>query len=129
MVRVAARVLVLGVPVGVKSARQDQELLDFQHRRRLTVDPMIAEHVENGLPTRSEMLDMLKAIDPSAKVSALPNFNLRARRLSMFYTLTRDERLHGTAALVDYWVTWLVRLLRPLLHVGACYRDIYIVVR
>ena len=55
LIRVASRILVLGVPVGARAARQDQEMADYQRRRGETVDPMIAEHVENGLPTRMEM--------------------------------------------------------------------------
>jgi SAM-dependent methyltransferase len=43
LIRVASRILVLGVPVGARAARQDQEMADYQRRRGETVDPMIAD--------------------------------------------------------------------------------------
>ncbi|MEW6131439.1 MAG: class I SAM-dependent methyltransferase [Acidobacteriota bacterium] len=125
IMRVASKFVVIAVPVGKDAERQDREIAEYQKNQGMPVDTMLVEHLENGLPNRGDVLAMIHTVDKTAEIKVIRNFNLQIRRISTKYVSSRGL----PQGLLDYLITWAIRIMRPFLHIGSCYRDIYFVKR
>lgn len=127
MLRVAKRLVILEVPTGPLSQKQDRELdIRFQKVFK-SRDKFLSEHVENGLPKNDEILvtidKSLRTLGKTAKVSSKPLLNLKIRKLIMYTWISQNKYIYYT-----YMKGYL--LLLPLLRLanfGNCYRRMFMV--
>lgn len=126
LLRVSRLGVFLGVPCDALAEQQDREL-DARYLGQFgTRYPFLIEHVTNGLPTRTGILDDLaRAIEKDgrkARVTAVPNVNLTLRRAYMSLWISRYKPVR-----VTYWLLSPLHRAWRLMNWGACYRQIFIV--
>jgi hypothetical protein len=127
MLRVARHLVVIVVPTGTLSQKQDKQLdLRFQKVFK-EKDKFLTEHVQNGLPKNDEILvtidKSLRSLGKTAKVSSKPLLNLAIRKLIMYTWISQNRYVYYT-----YMKGYLLLLpLLRLVNFGNCYRRMFVV--
>ena len=127
MLRVASRLVVIVVPVGKMSERQDIEL-DRHFRETLGIEnQFLNEHLKFGLPATDEVLvtidKSLRQLGKKAKVKSYPNLNLIIRNILMRTWITKSKIIYYLY-LKGYLL--LIPILR-LVSFGNCYRRVFVI--
>ena len=76
LARVARVRLVIACPVGDTALAADRNLAQYYRRRRLAQPTWLLEHLQNGFPDSTQIVD---ALAPFGRVLLQPNENIRAR--------------------------------------------------
>lgn len=91
MVRVAKKEIIIAVPSGNRSQKQDKELSDKYKSKFGEEFHFLKEHSEYGLPEEKEILTILtKLIGPNEKTKILGNENLQLRKFLMSGWMTKN---------------------------------------
>lgn len=127
MIKVAKNLVVIVVPTGKLSEKQDQELDKYYQKVFGKKNQFLSEHVENGLPQNEEILvsihKILRSLDKKGKVSSKPILNLLVRKVLMKTWISKNKYIYYT-----YMKGFL--LLLPLLRLanfGNCYRRMFVI--
>lgn len=127
ILRVGRRLVIIVVPTGNMSQKQDSQLHDRFQKVFKQKDKFLSEHVENGLPKNDEILvtidRSLRNLGKNATVSSKPLLNLAVRKLIMYTWISQNKYVYYT-----YMKGYL--LLLPLLRLanfGNCYRRMFVI--
>jgi len=127
MLRVGRRLVIIVVPTGLLSQKQDSQLHDRFQKVFKQKDKFLSEHVQNGLPKNDEILvtidRSLRNMGKNATVSSKPLLNLAVRKLIMYTWISQNKYVYYT-----YMKGYL--LLLPLLRLanfGNCYRRMFVI--
>lgn len=127
MLRVSRQLVIIVVPTGPLSQRQDSQLHNRFQKVFKQKDKFLSEHVENGLPKNDEILvtidKSLRNLGKGARVWSKPLLNLAVRKLIMYTWISQNKYIYYT-----YMKGYL--LLLPLLRLanfGNCYRRLFMV--
>lgn len=127
MVKVARKLLIIVVPTGKLSEKQDQELEAYYRKTMGTKNQFLEEHLENGLPQNEEILvslhKILRQLDKKGKIDSHPLLNLAIRKMLMKTWISKNKYVYYT-----YMKGFL--LLLPLLrraNFGNCYRRMFVI--
>lgn len=127
MIKVARNLVVIVVPTGKLSEKQDRELDQYYQKVFKKRDKFLSEHVENGLPQNEEILvsihKILRSLNKKATVSSKPILNLFVRKILMKTWISKNKYIYYT-----YMKGFL--LLLPILRLanfGNCYRRMFVI--
>lgn len=125
MVRVGRRVVALATPVGAAAYRHDLDTHEYYIREHGSPHRFVQEHVEFGLPDRTEIEDSFRTSARQSgrdlKLKIVPNLNLSFRSFYMKFGFHKS--VAGRALYVGMF---------PLAHLGhifdrgSCYREIFV---
>lgn len=127
MLRVAKKLVIIVVPVGEQSEKQDRNLNKLWQKVYRTRYQFLEEHVKNGLPRADEIFvyidKSLRKLKKKAKVSSSPLLNLKIRYILMRTWISQSRFLY-------YLYMKGYMLLVPILqfaNFGSCYRRIFVI--
>lgn len=127
LVRVTREQLIIGVPTGAGAEAQDCLLARLYVREHRAANPFLTEHVENGLPTRSDLERLvIAAVTGSgrqAEIRTIGNGNLWVREQVMRLWI---KWARPVPQLIWIALNWLHPLLSRM-NFGTCYRTIVVV--
>ncbi len=125
--RVAKKLVLIVVPTGELSQKQDRQLDLYWQKVFKTKNQFLSEHVQNGLPPSDEILvdidKSARAHGKKARVKSRPILNLYVRKLLMITWISKNKYIYYL-----YLKGYL--LLLPLLkraNFGNCYRRVFMV--
>ena len=127
MLRVAKKLIVIVVPVGEASQRQDQSLAKYWYKIFKGKNQFLEEHIAYGLPTADQILvfidKSLRKLNKDGKTYSYPNLNLLIRKILMQTWITKNKYVYYL-----YLKGYL--LLLPILRLcnfGTCYRRVFVI--
>ncbi len=125
LMRVTARRLYIGCPMGSGAEQEDRELQAYYRAQKGESFSYLDEHVAHGLPRLEPVLDELRALAREAgttlRLRAEPNLNLGVHRVLLRLWINTDSvsyLLHRLAILLIHVRRWL--------NYGTCYRQIIV---
>jgi hypothetical protein len=126
LLRVSRRMVILAMPCDRRAEEQDREL-DARYLAHFgSRYPFLIEHVNNGLPTRENVMEALaRAIEldgRKARVTVIPNVNLKIRQVYMSMWMSRYQ-----SGRLMYWFLSRFHRLWRLMNWGECYRQVFFV--
>lgn len=127
MLKVAKKLVIIVVPIGELSEKQDSLLKDKWEKVFKEKNQFLSEHVQNGLPKTDEILLTLdreaRKIDKKIKVQSYKNLNLTVRKLLMYTWITKSKLMYYL-----YLKGYLLLLpLFKLANFSDCYRMVFVV--
>ncbi len=127
MLRVARQLVIIVVPTGSLSQKQDRQLHDRFQKVFKKSDKFLSEHVQHGLPKNDEILvtidKSLRNLGKTARVSSKPLLNLTVRKLIMYTWISQNKYIYYSY-MKGY--LFLIPLLR-LANFGNCYRRLFMI--
>ena len=125
LLRVANKQVYLAVPCGRLSEIHDKALDDLFQKVRGERDHFLQEHVENGLPSKEDLITYIKAasgrLGVSVTLRVIDNVSLKVRFFFMRLLITaKPPKLF-------IWISPLICIFRRTLNFGECYRQIFVV--
>lgn len=125
MLRVANKRLFLAVPCGKLSEKHDRDLDELYLRERGMRFQFLKEHVENGLPTKEEIVTCINDFSVKSgckiRIKVLSNVNLSVR--AFFMRVWINPKLNKFYPLLSSFLC----IFRRFLNLGNCYRQIFII--
>lgn len=127
MLKVAKKLLVIVVPTGELSEKQDLALYSLWKKVMRSDNQFLAEHVRFGLPRAEQVLvtidKSLKSLGKRAKIKSYPILNLTVRNILMHVWITKSK-------LIYYLYLKGLMLFVPALiyaNFGNCYRTVFVI--
>jgi len=127
MLRIAKRLVIIVVPTGKLSERQDRELDSYWQKVFQSKNQYFVQHLKNGLPSTDEILVNVdkssRQLDKKIKVTSFPSLNLFVRNILMRTWISKNKYLYYL-----YMKGYL--LLLPILRLanfGNCYRRVFMI--
>lgn len=125
MLRVCRKKVFLAVPCGTESEAQDRRLDSLFLKEHGERYPFLIEHVDYGLPTAEEIIEIVRKSAQQqrvsiGKMSIIPNVNLTVRYMYMRLWISRYknlQRLYQLSVVMSHFRRWL--------NFGKCYRMIF----
>ena len=127
MLRIAKRLVVIVVPVGKLSEKQDRQLANYWQKIFQDKNQYFMEHLKNGLPQADEILvsidKSLRQLDKKAQVTSFPSLNLFVRNILMRTWISKNKYLYYL-----YMKGYLLFLpILRLANFGNCYRRVFMI--
>lgn len=127
MLKVAKKLLVIVVPTGEASEKQDRALYVLWQKVKRGNNQFLAEHAKFGLPSNDQILvsldKSLRLLGKKAKIKSYPILNLTIRKFLMRTWITKSK-------LIYYLYLKGFMLLVPALkyvNFGNCYRTVFVI--
>lgn len=127
MLKVAKKLLVIVVPTGELSQKQDRDLYKLWQKIKRDDNQFLAEHTKFGLPSTDQILvtidKALRLLDKKAKIRSYPILNLAVRNILMRTWITKSKLMY-------YLYLKGLMLLVPILkyaNFGNCYRTVFVI--
>lgn len=105
LARVSARCLIVGCPCGERALRSDARLARFYRLQGRRPPPWLDEHLENGFPEVSDIVDALR---PFGEVDSFPN-----ERIGPHELVSMLEGIRGVARATVWLASRLERGIYP----------------